>query len=160
MTNNDAASILGLDGELNPDIVKAAYRKACMKFHPDRGGSVEMMQAVNKAYEVLKEFIGTVESELGYDEALNDAINAIIHLDGIEIEICGAWVWVSGNTKPYKDILGKKGAGFFWASKKNMWYFRPEKWAGGRGNQTMEQIRENHGSVKIKKSMQTRLEKK
>ncbi len=155
MNNKDAASVLGINGEVNAEILSAAYKRAAMKFHPDRGGSVEMMQAVNAAREVLKDFIGTVEAEEGYDEALNDAINAVINLDGIEIEICGAWVWLSGYTFPHKDAI--KGAAFRWASKKKSWYFRPEEWAGGRGNCSMEDIRANHGSIKIKTVAQARV---
>jgi DnaJ domain len=151
MSFNDAASVLGLDGHITPEMVKQAYRKACSLYHPDRNpAGLEMMKAVNAAYETLKDFTGVVEGEEGYDEALNEAINAIINLTGIEIEICGAWVWVSGNTKPHKEVLGKNGAGFYWASKKMMWYFRPEDWKGGRGNKTIEEIRAKHGSIKVK----------
>ncbi len=34
------------------------------------------------------------------DERIRQAIEKIITLDGIEIESCGLWVWVSGDTKP------------------------------------------------------------
>lgn len=155
MNHKDAASVLGINGEVNAEILSAAYKRAAMKFHPDRGGSLEMMQAVNAAREVLKNYVGTVECEEGYDEALNDAINAVINLDGIEIEVCGAWIWVSGNTRPHKDAI--KGADYFWASKKMMWYYRPTEWKGGRGTQSMDQIRETHGSVKIKTVAQARV---
>ncbi len=31
----DAAKILSLSGSLTPELVKAAYRQACKKYHPD-----------------------------------------------------------------------------------------------------------------------------
>ena len=54
------------------------------------------------------------------------ALNAIIGLDGLDIEICGAWVWVDGET--YRHRAPLKQAGFRFASKKKRWYFRPENW--------------------------------
>ncbi len=33
---------------------KAIYRQLAQKWHPDRGGSTEAMQAVNEFYELLK----------------------------------------------------------------------------------------------------------
>lgn len=29
-----------------------------------------------------------------YGDALNTAINAVVGLNGISLEICGAWIWV------------------------------------------------------------------
>lgn len=164
MKIEDAAKILGLDGELTKDIIKKAYRVASSKYHPDKGGSVEMMQAVNQAYEVLKDYEGVVESgDVDYGQALNDAINKIINLDGITIEVCGAWVWVSGNTKPYAGVLGRKdgGAGFFYASKKKAWYFRPEDWkSASRGSWSLDDIRDKHGSDEVKTRQSVKLKGK
>ena len=156
MKVSDAAKILEVSGEITQEIVKKAYRKACSKYHPDRNpAGTEMMKAVNAAYAALKNYAGHIEIESeqdqDYGEALNNALNAIIGLDGIEIEVCGAWVWVTGNTKPYKDVLGKNGAGFFFASKKKAWYFRPSDWkSSSRGNWSLDDIRNNHGSQKVR----------
>lgn len=130
--------------------------KACMEYHPDRGGSTEMMQAVNQAYEVLKDYQGKIDLESGsinYGKELNEAINKIINLEGIHIEVCGAWIWVTGNTRPYAKILGRKdgGAGFYYASKKQAWYYRPAEWkSSGRGKYSLDHIRANYGSEAIK----------
>jgi DnaJ-class molecular chaperone len=50
MKLEDAAKILNLSGDVTPETIKAAYRRASSKYHPDKGGSVEMMQTVNQAY--------------------------------------------------------------------------------------------------------------
>jgi len=69
MNVQDAANILGISGEINPEIAKIAYRRASMKFHPDRNpAGLEMMQAVNAAYEVLREYCGKVNVANGYDD--------------------------------------------------------------------------------------------
>lgn len=149
MNVHDAANILGISGEITPEIAKDAYRRASMKFHPDRNpAGLEMMQAINAAYNVLRDYTGKVEVANGYDDALNDAINAVITCPGINIEICGNWVWLSGDTKTYKEII--KAAGYKWASKKLMWYFRPEEWSSScRRNTSIDEIRSTHGSTKV-----------
>lgn len=38
---------------MTDDEIKAAYRRACMKAHPDRGGSEAEFQAVRAEYERL-----------------------------------------------------------------------------------------------------------
>ena len=128
MNQYDAAKILGLSGEITPELVKTAYRQASMKYHPDRNpAGTEMMKLVNEAYEVLKEFSGDVkEQQADYGDLLNEALNAIINLPGLFIEICGAWLWVSGDTRTHKTTL--KEAGFKWAPKNKLWYYRPEQY--------------------------------
>lgn len=159
MKANDAAKILGLTGEITPELVREAYRRAAMKYHPDRNpAGLEMMQAVNAAYEALQDFAGDVEQEpCNYADELNDALNAIIECAGLDIEVCGAWVWVSGETYSHKTAL--KEAGYRWASKKRMWYFRPSDWRSfSRGKFSMDEIRERHGSVAVQTRYRKALE--
>lgn len=152
MNISQACDILGIEpGTVAEEsTVKAAFRRAAQKYHPDKGGSTEMMQAVNAAYAFMQmhygETVADFGTDAGYADRLNDAINAIIHLDGLSIEVCGLWVWVSGDTRTHKETL--KSAGYFWASKKFMWYFRPEESKGGRGK-SMEEIRGKYGSVTV-----------
>ncbi len=138
MTHKDALSILNLSGTATMDDIKTAYRRACSMFHPDRNpAGLEMMKLVNAAYAALEDYVsGTVKTDgspdaQSYGEEINAALNVIIHL-GLEIEVCGAWLWVSGDTKPHREIL--KTAGFKWASKKLMWNFRPV--ASGQWNRS------------------------
>jgi hypothetical protein len=158
MKIEDAAKILDITGELTQAIIKKAYRKACSKYHPDKGGSLKMMQAVNEAYESLKDFEGSVDAGCeGYADSLNEAINKIVDLPGVEIEVCGAWVWVTGETKTHKEIL--KEANFWWAKKKAAWYFRPSDWkSAGRGDWSLDRIRDHHGSEKVAKKEQKKVE--
>ncbi len=125
----DAFNILGIEaGQANPDTIKQAYRKAAQRYHPDRNpAGLEMMKLINAAYEVVKDFNGVIDGANHQDcgNQINTALNAITGL-GFTIEICGTWVWISGDTKPHKDVL--KEAGFKWAPKKMLWYFRPENY--------------------------------
>ena len=143
----DAAKILGLSGALTPQETKAAYRVACKKYHPDiNPAGEEMMKIINEAYDTLKEYEGEIKSEqTDYCDLLNDALNVVSGLPALVIEICGSWVWITGDTRTYKETL--KEAGFKWAAKKKAWYFRPEEFSSrSKGTKTLEEIREKYGS--------------
>jgi len=143
----DAAKILGLTGSLNPEDTKAAYRAACKKYHPDINPvGEEMMKIINQAFDALKDYTGEMRSEqTDYGDLLNDALNALFPFPALVIEICGSWVWVTGETRAHKDTL--KESGFKWAAKKKAWYFRPEEFSSrSKGTKTLEEIREKYGS--------------
>jgi hypothetical protein len=72
----------------------------------------------------------------------------VIGLAGITIEVCGAWVWLTGNTKPHKDTL--KAAGFWWAHKKAAWYFRPSDYKSrNKSDWDLDKIRDTYGSTNV-----------
>ena len=159
MNTKDALNRLGLTPSATQDEIKAAYRKACATYHPDRNpAGLEMMKLVNMAYAALENYKPSAtqgDENIAYGDEMNTALNAIIDL-GLTIEICGSWVWVSGDTRPHKDIL--KSAGFRWAPKKAMWHYRPAEWKShSRGKYSMDEIREKHGSVSVKPSDRQRI---
>lgn len=157
MKTIDALNILSLsEKEISLEMVKKAYRQACKVYHPDvNPAGTAMMQAVNEAYESLsKETFPIIlnESDVmgNYGEALNNALNAIINCSGLNIEICGSWIWVSGETKTHKDVLND--ADFLWSPVKGMWYFRPQSQSKRRYygyNSSIDEIRAKYGSDKI-----------
>jgi hypothetical protein len=83
-----------------------------------------------------------------YPERIDAIIDEIQHLPNIEAEICGNWLWVSGDTKPKASFF--REIGLKWASKKEMWYWRP---AGYRKKSkkvyNMDEIRNRFGSKKV-----------
>lgn len=46
--------VLGTTPDATPEQIRAAYRRAAMRHHPDRGGSPEAFQAVQNAYTALQ----------------------------------------------------------------------------------------------------------
>lgn len=141
--------------------LKSQFKTLLKANHPDNGGSVEIMQEINAEYDKLfkvlpKDSTESTKSTTGAADAstsgdgVTDAMRAVLEklagLAGITIEICGSWVWVSGDTYPVKDII--KAAGCFFSSKKKMWYWREEKegWHGRRGGADMATIRLKYGS--------------
>lgn len=152
MTIADALKLLNLSGEVTAHDVTRAYHEAAKRYHPDvNPAGIEMMKMVNEAYATLEDwegFAGTAPQpgEQVYSDAVNDALRVVVNLDGLDVEICGSWVWVGGNTYPYRAEL--KTAGFRFAGAKKMWYFRPEGWQSrSHGKFTIDEIRQMHGST-------------
>jgi len=135
------------------DEVKAAYKKLAKQHHPDLGGDTLTMQEINKEYAFASAKVikganlseEETEHEILSSEAYRKAIEAIIHLDGITIELVGWWIWVTGMTRPVKQTL--KQAGFFFASKKVAWYFRTAEYKVSKGGKkSLDEIRAKYGS--------------
>lgn len=133
--------------------VKATYKKLAKQYHPDLGGDTATMQEINKeyAFATAKAVKGAnlsneeAENEILSSEAYRNAIEQIIHLDGITIELVGYWIWVTGNTYPVRTTL--KGAGFFFASKKLAWYFRTAEYKVIQSSgKSLDEIRNKYGS--------------
>jgi hypothetical protein len=76
-------------------------------------------------------------------EEFRKIINTLINLEGLIIEICGSWIWLSGNTFKFKDTI--KQMGFKYASNKKMWYLGKLK-GRQRKPQSMDDIRNKYGS--------------
>ena len=136
--------------------VKKLYRELAKQYHPDKGGDLVIMQEINKEYSfsisaILKgENLSSeeVHAEILNAEQYSNAINAIINLEGINIEICGGWIWVNGNTFLHKDIF--RANGFYFASVKKMWYFRSVEYkTANKKSHTMAEIRNKYGSQSI-----------
>lgn len=57
-------SVLGVGSDFNAEQLKAAYRKAALSAHPDKGGTREEFQKVNEAYQKLLRNLEFSEEEL------------------------------------------------------------------------------------------------
>lgn len=135
------------------DEVKATYKKLAKQHHPDLGGDTATMQEINKefAFASAKAVKGAnlseeeTEHEILSSEAYRKAIEQIIHLDDITIELVGYWIWVTGNTYPVRATL--KNAGFFFAHKKLAWYFRTAEYKVSQSSgKSLDEIRNKYGS--------------
>ena len=133
----------------NEDL-KKQYRTWCKKLHPDHGGDPEEFKKMVEEYQELqlhgfKQEAQAQETEL--TQELERALKKIVTLEGLEIDLVGSWLWVSGETFSFKDIL--KEAGFKWASKRKKWYFSEEK-AKGKFKGDFEALKQHHGFKEIK----------
>jgi len=129
--------------------VKKHYKNLAFIHHPDRGGETERMQQINAEYESIMKnpsFAFSKQSEEEQAEFIKypEIINQIIGLNGIVIELIGNWIWLSGNTYPHREEL--KRIGFYFASKKVMWYYRPEDYKSNNTKpKSIEEIKLKYG---------------
>ena len=143
--------------------LKKAYREAAFANHPDRGGDAETMKAINAEYDrVFAELKAAEQTEhnqrengtgetirpedITGDDGYRIVIEALLHIPGLVIELCGGWLWITGATKEHKDEI--KAAGCYWAPKKRCWYWRPNdyKASHNRKAHSMAYIRDKYGS--------------
>lgn len=133
------------------------YKTLVYIHHPDKGGNVEDMQALNNEYEKLREIYknkhrtkeGKVYTKQSTAEDVPDKfveiINDIIKFN-VRIEIIGEWIWVF-NAYQCKDILKQKG--FFYCSNKKAWAWA-ENPKTNKFKLTLKQIRNIYDSQVIK----------
>lgn len=142
--------------------LKAEYKKLVYMYHPDASGThdtEDAMKEVNSLYETRHAYIlahpfNEDEKKHNFYANVNDGyreqISKVAFIPGIEIEICGSWIWVTGDTKPVKVVI--KEAGYFWSKNKTAWYWRPEGYKShGKRNWDMNRIRDTYGSQKVEK---------
>lgn len=135
------------------DEVKAYYKKLAKQYHPDLGGDTDTMQEINREYafataQAIKGANLTeeeTENEIRMSEAYRNAVEQVIYLPGITVELVFKWLWVTGATYPHKTAL--KAAGFLFAPKKVAWYFRTEEYKANKGSKkSLDEIRDKYGS--------------
>ena len=138
--------------------IKSRYRDLARQHHPDLGGDTAIMQDINACYEIA---LKTDYRRQGFDESKitwrwdldREILYKVVELmkisDTLTVEICGLWVWVSGNTKTYKDAL--KRAGCYYAAKKACWYWRraSDKYRRRGKPMDMTHIRAKYGSCQL-----------
>ncbi|MCR5842793.1 MAG: hypothetical protein K6G66_02420 [Oscillospiraceae bacterium] len=139
------------------DELKAEYRRLIKIHHPDRGGDVETMKAINNEYEIAFEQLkrhhnATHDAEHQTTETADEyreILEKLLKLDGLDIELFGSWLWIGGETRKHKDAL--KAAGCRWSNNKKLWYWHHAeegaKWHKGKA--TISEIRAKYGSQHI-----------
>ena len=146
--------------------LKKVYFTLAQKLHPDHGGDEEEFKTLNSEYQTLfpkfKDIHFNIKREKETDpefytaktpckECADDFIKivtALLTIDGIIVELCGRWLWISGNTKEHKETL--KTLGCRWNADKKMWSWHYKEdntpyWKGRKAMQ-MSQIRSFYGS--------------
>jgi len=138
--------------------LKKQYYALMLRWHPDKqGGCSETAKAINIEYEMLFETVKNkhrnkddviYESYHSTDETPEDFMNIINELlkhRGLIVEVCGLFIWVSGETKTHKEIL--KQLNFKYSSNKIAWYLTYKGYRK-RSNDIwdMDRIRDSFGS--------------
>lgn len=141
--------------------LKQEYKKKVRELHPDCNPNKDttaefqqMQEEYTKAWELLKNKHMNADGETYEKETTEtpqefmDILEKLIHLQGIQIELCGSWLWISGNTFEYREII--KGLGFKWSKQKSAWYYHREPYRKhSKKSMSLDEIRNLYGSAKF-----------
>lgn len=158
----------------NLNELRKLYRKLVVKYHPDNGGSEEIIKEINAEYDFLfKRLKNDFEHKDTYknttdkqkqqydwqkDRQIREMVMQLSRFKGITVEIIGVWIWVA-NCYEYRKEL--KELGFHWARQKQMWYLHFDDFHKFSAKPaSMSYIREKYGSVEVKFNTETEEKKK
>lgn len=140
--------------------LKKEYRRLCKELHPDNGGNAADFQQMQsdfeeagrtQAWRTFTNSKGETYTKEKTEETAADfmqIIRILTGLQGVNIELCGTWLWITGNTRSVKDEL--KAAGCRWSKSKTAWYWHKEPYRKrGRHEVSMERIRDMFGSEAV-----------
>lgn len=143
--------------------LKKEYKKLVLKLHPDRNKEkdttkdfVEMQKQYKEKFEKVKNTF--INSKGEYYEKENteapeefvEIIDSIINFEGVNVEIIGTWIWLTGETKNYKNEI--KEAGFHWSNNKFAWYYHTGAYRKrGKKTFTMDELRARFDTTIIRK---------
>lgn len=144
----------------NLDDLRKQYKILLKKYHPDNGGDEESIKIINVEYEALFNDLRRFDSK-GYkstsndfkydymaDTTLRNILESIITMD-VNIEVCGSWIWVTGNTYSVRNNLKSKGLRF--SKNKKAWYWHDKEFVKfSKKSCSLDFIREKYGSEEIK----------
>lgn len=148
---------------------KQLYRELVRKFHPDNGGTGDEIKEINNEFRMWWDShkdIHTNSDGVTYtaEESTTETAEEFMYiirnlstLSGITVEMCGSWLWISGNTFPVREQL--KEFGCQWSKGKKKWYWTAQKdFTKARYKApSMGEIRMRYGSQSVSLSRQAML---
>jgi hypothetical protein len=147
------------------DEAKSLYKKLAFQHHPDLGGDTATMQAINaewarfqseyayrsertrqqQAHAEGKKTAADFHNLDEVAEVLRVKIESLLNISSeLTVELCGLWVWVTGETKKHREAI-KAVEGMRYAPDKQAWYFAAVP-SFNRTRRSMDEIRSMHGS--------------
>lgn len=143
--------------------LRKEYRRLAFIYHPDKGGDTVLMQILNDRYDRLSEkFIkenvdfseGRKEYEMQVSEEIREMLDRIMFLQGVDIEVIGGWIWITGNTFAVRTTL--KSLGFIFSHSKTAWYWHKGEYRKKNGKiHSMDEMRDFWGSLKVETQPET-----
>lgn len=144
--------------------IRKAYNKLAFQYHPDLNKSADacrIMQEINAEYQQAIKAVKSGESLKDNFDAEKAAqypeiINKIINMQGLNIDICGSWVWLTGKTFLYCEQL--KALNFRFSRSKKAWYWNNSKTRRLRGMYSLKEIYEKYGKIAVETEEQPKIQ--
>lgn len=138
--------------------LKKEYRRLAKQLHPDNSktGNAEEFKKMQAEFEKRFDSVGSVHKNAAgetYEKETTetahefmDLIEKLLHMDGVNVELCGSWIWLTGNTREHKDAI--KALGFKWSKNKSAWYFHREPYRKhGKKQHSLDDIRAMYNNI-------------
>ena len=144
--------------------VKKRFRALAKDHHPDLGGDLEKMQAINAQYAAAlarldkKTFQQNNGKQWTYhynpekEEKAREDLISILKINGLEeVSLVGTWIWIKTQEKNPDTIKALKSVGCRWHGKRKLFYKKPEGARRARySGQKFEQLAERYGVKKYR----------
>jgi len=136
-------------GCTSKDEVQLRFDELCKVYD----GQDEMLKVIQAEYSTLMSALESVKPATEEKEraSIADTIKALqekVNPEGLHLEICGSWLWITGKTFPVKDAL--KNLGFRYSANKLCWYYRQDEHRSSNQKPVpFEMIKEKYGSKEI-----------
>lgn len=112
--------------------LRQAYRKLVLEYHPDKHSEdeadkwTELFKALQLEYDLIlsnlsRSHFDDAKTTYDREKVLQDMIDRLMKIPEVYVELCGCWLWVSGDTFMQRARL--KLLGFKWSKKKARWYW-------------------------------------
>lgn len=152
------------------DEIKREYHKLAFLYHPDKGGDTEIMKTINNEYLIALQNCdgqtttgtdGKTHTYTYNEETEQEIIDKIrelitINMQGVSIELIGRWIWISGDTRKYKEELKKAACKY--SGKKKAWYFHTGKWRKKGTAGSLDDIRAKYGYKTYEQEQQAQIQ--
>lgn len=112
--------------------LRQAYRKYALENHPDKHeeDEAEKWTATFKRLQAEYDMLLSIRTRRQWkdekttyarEKTIQAMIDKAMKIPGVYIELCGCWLWISGDTFMQRARL--RLAGFKWSKKKQRWYW-------------------------------------
>lgn len=136
-----------------PSEVEQRYEELLQVFKSGNGESKEIIAAINDQYsELVAALKKASQVEANKEKAtVSEKIKELqnsVDTKGLHLEVCGTWLWVTGQTYPIRNTL--KNLGFRYSSNKLSYYYRQEDYRSSTQKPIpMDLIREKFGTSEV-----------
>ncbi len=89
---------------------------------------------------------------LGVELSLESVLAQVVEVaknNGLEVEVIGEWIWISGTNKTHAPILKSLNLKLKWHAKKQKWFFAGCKAKSFGKEYSIEQIKTKYGCQKV-----------
>ena len=147
--------------EMKIEELRKAFHAFCLQLHPDKGGDAEAFKAMKNEYDYYSGLLAgaeygrsTAENRAprytaASEKEFRETLEKLLNIPKIVIEICGSWLWITGDTFASHEQIKSLGAKF--SGQKKAWYWSATMSRGkcrGRFND-LQKIRDRFGSERI-----------